>query len=341
MKKIKLIIAIIIIIAGFGAVINSSYMSGLLLLVLGVTLLPVLSAEISGRIPLWNKKPVRYGFYIILFLLSAGLANKNKLPKSKKVDSIKSNSLVKSNTLVDENNQIELTKDLKFNTCDFGGEKSFIIPDMIAADIYPNFENKGFKINKQIRNENTSIYCELSTSKEKLNVIITGCSPEEIICVEATAIDYSGENQKDVEDFLAYVATLQYKNSDPKTAKKWVKKNIDKNGAKTTIGGVTFSINFKTIKSKFLRMEINNFEKISDIKQIMDSDNSEFWGKFDPIVKVRVYKMIEEKDCFGLQNEFNTTADNMDKLQSAGKSASRNIDLMNFLEEQMKEFDCH
>lgn len=80
---------------------------------------------------------------------------------------------------------------------------------------------------------------------------------------------------------------------------------------------------------------------IEEEKKLIDLDNSKFWDEFDPLVKIRIYKMIEEKDCSSLQDEFNVTADNMDKLQSAGKSASRNIDLMNFLEEKMKEFDCH
>lgn len=82
-------------------------------------------------------------------------------------------------------------------------------------------------------------------------------------------------------------------------------------------------------------------KKIEQEKKLIDLDNSKFWDEFDPVVKIRIYKMIEEKDCSGLQVEFNTTADNMDKLQSAGKSASRNIDLMDFLEDKMKDLDCH
>ena len=31
----------------------------------------------------------------------------------------------------------------------------------------------------------------------------------------------------------------------------------------------------------------------------------------------------------------------MDRLQANGKSATKNIDLMGFLEEKTKEFDCH
>ena len=82
-------------------------------------------------------------------------------------------------------------------------------------------------------------------------------------------------------------------------------------------------------------------KKTEQEKKLIDLDNSKFWDEFDPVVKIRIYKMIEEKNCSGLQDEFNTTADNMDKLQSAGKSASRNIDLMDFLEDKMKDLDCH
>jgi hypothetical protein len=82
-------------------------------------------------------------------------------------------------------------------------------------------------------------------------------------------------------------------------------------------------------------------KRIEQEKKLIDLDNSKFWHEYDPIVKIRIYKMIEEKDCSGLQEEFNITAENMDKLQSAGKSASRNIDLMDFLEDKMKDLDCH
>ncbi|MBC5834346.1 hypothetical protein G6N05_07825 [Flavobacterium sp. F372] len=76
-------------------------------------------------------------------------------------------------------------------------------------------------------------------------------------------------------------------------------------------------------------------------KSEMELDNSEFWTLYDPMVKERIYKLIEDKDCKGLQDEFNVTAENMDRLQKTGKSASRNIDLMDFLEDKMKELGCH
>lgn len=76
-------------------------------------------------------------------------------------------------------------------------------------------------------------------------------------------------------------------------------------------------------------------------KEPIELDHAKFWDKYDPIVKQRVYKMMEEKDCVGLQQEFEITADNMDKLQATGKSGERNLSLMQFLEERMKELDCH
>lgn len=250
MKKIKLTLAIILIISALGIIINGSFFGGLLILILGVVLLPIVSTELSRKIEFWNKKPFRYGFYILLFLFSAGIANKKRLPKSNKEDFVVTDPKIKGNV------EAKSELDFQYKTCDYNGDNFYVIPDMIAADIYSNFENKGFKVDKQIKSDHTSIYCELSLPSEKFTVIVTGCSPEEIIAIEATAIDYSGNNQKEAEEFLGYVATSQYKNSEPEKAKKWIQDNFDKDGASTIIGGVAFSISFKSIHSKFLRMEI-------------------------------------------------------------------------------------
>ncbi|REG99146.1 hypothetical protein [Flavobacterium aquicola] len=102
----------------------------------------------------------------------------------------------------------------------------------------------------------------------------------------------------------------------------------------TEVSKISFSTAPKSeVKSK---VKLVNFQK-----EEIQIDNSDFWNKFDPIVKERVYKMIKEKDCAGLQEEFNVTADNLDRLQASGRSGERNLDLMNFLEEQMKNLGCH
>jgi len=73
----------------------------------------------------------------------------------------------------------------------------------------------------------------------------------------------------------------------------------------------------------------------------IEMDNSDFWNDFDPIVKERIYNLIKAKDCHGLQEEFNITADNMERLQATRKSGSRNLDLMGFLEDEMKKLECY
>jgi len=88
--------------------------------------------------------------------------------------------------------------------------------------------------------------------------------------------------------------------------------------------------------------KVKSYTKTANLqKEEIDIDNSSFWKEFDPIVKERVYKLIKEKDCEGLQKEFDLTADNMDKLQANGKSGTRNLELMSFLENTMKELNCH
>ena len=102
--------------------------------------------------------------------------------------------------------------------------------------------------------------------------------------------------------------------------------------------GAIFKPKKKVAKTEKIE-ELN--QKVEQEKKLIDLDNSKFWNEFDPIVKIRIYKMIEEKDCSGLQQEFNTTADNLDRLQASGKSGSRNLELMSFLEEEMIDLKCH
>jgi hypothetical protein len=171
------------------------------------------------------------------------------------------NSQRKKNSIEKNNRKLEQHRISKVQTCIYGGSKSFVIPGLIASDVYSNLENKGFTVDKTIVNDHTSIYCESRSSATNLNVIITGCSPDEIIAIEAGAIDYDGNNQKELENFLAYVATLQYEGADPNKAKDWIKNNIKRNGSKITIGSVTFSIHFNSYKSKILKIEVEDILK--------------------------------------------------------------------------------
>lgn len=110
-----------------------------------------------------------------------------------------------------------------------------------------------------------------------------------------------------------------------------------------SVPNLVFLLNEKII---FKQKEIYEIAKQEqEEKQILfekmnNMDNSDFWNEFDPIVKERIYNLVQNKDCQGLQIEFNTTADNLDKIQNAGGSGSRNLELMYFLDDKLKELGC-
>lgn len=104
-----------------------------------------------------------------------------------------------------------------------------------------------------------------------------------------------------------------------------------KSKSENTSGVVTIDGNGNEVETKEVEKE----------EPKMKMDNSAFWNEFDPIVKERIHKLIVNKDCAGLQQEFNITADNMDRIQNAGGSGSRNLKLLTFLEDKMKDLDCY
>lgn len=240
MEKVKLIGGVLILLGGVGSLSKGETISGLLLILLGTCLLPAVSSTLEKKFVPWQIKGVRYGVYLVLFL-SAFLIAK---PLKKRTETVRT----------DKSLQIKPNKNNIVKTCNYGGDLFPIIPGLIAADVYPNFEKIGFKVDKQIKNDYTNILCTLSERNIKYTVSIDGCSPDDLIRVTASVLDNSGLNKKETEDFFGYVATLQYKGAEPEKARQWVKDNINNDGAELTIGCTRFRINFKTQRSKILTL---------------------------------------------------------------------------------------
>jgi len=238
MKNVKLIGGVLFLLGGVGSFFKGEAISGLLLMLLGICILPAVSSTIEKKFAPWQIKGLRYGLYVVLFLSAFLIA---KSPKNRA-----------ETVIVNRSVQIKPNQHNTVKTCNYGGDKFPLIPGLIAADVYLNFEKIGFEVDKQIKNDHTSILCTLSEQKIKYTVTVDGCSPDDLIRVTASVVDYSGSNQKDIKDFFGYVATLQYKGAEPERAKQWVKDNINNGSAETTIGSVKFKINLKTQKSKIL-----------------------------------------------------------------------------------------
>lgn len=62
------------------------------------------------------------------------------------------------------------------------------------------------------------------------------------------------------------------------------------------------------------------------------------WSKYSPGVKARIDQMAATRDCAGLQAEFNT-ADSNNAAQRA-RTGSNNADLMEYIDNKMKDADC-
>ncbi|WP_418514105.1 hypothetical protein [Corallibacter sp.] len=196
MKVVKYILGVFFVLGGIGSIAQGGFGAGLMMLILGIAFLPPVSDQLKEKFKFWQNKAVRYGSYVVLFIISGVL-----LPKDGSIGS---------------------------RSSDFN-EKTV-----------------------QSKSENTS---------------------------GVVTIDGNGNE----------VETKEVEKEEPK----------------------------------------------------MKMDNSAFWNEFDPIVKERIHKLIESKDCAGLQQEFNNTADNMDRIQNAGGSGSRNLKLLTFLEDKMKDLDCY
>lgn len=131
------------------------------------------------------------------------------------------------------------------------------IPDLAAVDIHGNFTNKGFILKKDLNLKLASWICTQETSETFYEVTVYGKGPMQITRIEAVALNYTNRKTSSVViEFLAYVATIPYKGSQPAQAKQWVINNINKN-ASMSIGPVRFEIyaNPDSPRSRILEMK--------------------------------------------------------------------------------------
>lgn len=71
MKIVKIVIAIILIIAAFGGFITGEALPSIFMLVLGILFIPNVKEIITKNLKFWDNKAIRYGSYIGLFILAS------------------------------------------------------------------------------------------------------------------------------------------------------------------------------------------------------------------------------------------------------------------------------
>jgi hypothetical protein len=89
----------------------------------------------------------------------------------------------------------------------------------------------------------------------------------------------------------------------------------------------------KKIQMKYYLLSVIVLLMITSCSTAEEDMQSE-WVKFPSSVKAEVYNLIEEKDCRGLQDYFDFTGDNFDRIVNRGGQSSKHLRLMGFIDEK-------
>ena len=123
-------------------------------------------------------------------------------------------------------------------------EEHVTIPGISAVDIYGNLKDLGFECTGPDVDDEKLVWweCKEEATDHNYMVSILGKSSTEILTIEASAVNYgTGDSNKVLGDFLSYMATVKYDNSEPEKTRNWVKENLNQN-TDTVIGGVRLTI---------------------------------------------------------------------------------------------------
>lgn len=379
MKTIKYILGILMVIGGFGTIIKGTLFGSFTLILLGALFFPPISDKIKEYLRVWENKGIRYTFYILLFLTSAGLIKKNGISGHSTTENSTSKAKIAYQEYINQvhSNISNLSserkqqrdkwlKELSDNSVyiELVGNKavsSDYLPILTAInEAIKNSILENGKSQFRISDEIASKVENSNNGEEKMQfVIITsslslkmnGGLPEEIVSIfdryrtkyglyndgEKIFFDNSGKSEKLNNGFNISAATALFSPNDEKVLNSLYESNF------STVGNwsdeeVIFENAFMVQKAAYIKYLKTNYPKSKYLPQM---EKCKVWDKYDPIVKDRIELMIFNKDCRGLQEEFNTTAENSERIQASGRTADRNLDLMEFLDEQMRALNCN
>ncbi|WP_300673493.1 hypothetical protein [Soonwooa sp.] len=122
------------------------------------------------------------------------------------------------------------------------------------ADIYLNFQDKGFTIDKQISTDGSFFYCTKEYGGIKYDVTIYAeDNVNEVTEIKLNAYRNQANlnSVEDMKPFLKYAVSIPYDGADVEKVQNYIDKNYNKNKASITVSGVKFTI---YCPSKFVRL---------------------------------------------------------------------------------------
>jgi hypothetical protein len=312
MKIAKYILSIFLIIGGFGFIAKGNFIVGLFTLILGVILLPPISEKIKGQVKFFKNKNIRYGIYIGLFIIAGVLMPKKNTENfnSKEdvlISYIKNNKSDKSlqniKRLAEIGSMFENSNySLRHPHDGYISEEYDSIKNVAVLIFDPKFDYDD--------SDNTS-FLKKDTENGKLKgySVQYEINKNDSVILKKTTITYTNI----IKEFLSI--------SDVPNVKSFVDEGIIKQREKQLVREEKFATENR---------------KLNDI---MGDDD--FWDNYDHLVKKRIYKLIIEKNCNELQNEYNTAANIMEGKQTNGIRATKEVELVSFLDDKMRDLECY
>ncbi len=128
------------------------------------------------------------------------------------------------------------------------------LKSLAPADVYPNFEENGFKIDKKISMDGSFFYCTKEFKGIRYDVsIYSEDNVNEIteMRIQADRINIGNTSKEDMKQFLKYGVSLPYDQADVEKVQNFIDKNYYNNKASISISGVKFTIYCPT---EFMRL---------------------------------------------------------------------------------------
>jgi hypothetical protein len=139
------------------------------------------------------------------------------------------------------------------------GKDENIIKGIEATDIYLNLEKENFTINRSVSNHDYLWICKKELTGISFEVSIYANANKNIKSIRATGIINS--DKKDIvatQQFLLYLSSIPYTDSNPEQAASWLKDNFKNDKASIIIGNVNFTILAPSRMVRILNIEAVN-----------------------------------------------------------------------------------
>ncbi|MRM96823.1 hypothetical protein D1Z97_01320 [Riemerella anatipestifer] len=231
-KSVKFLFGIVLGLISLFALFQGSLIGFILIFASAILVFPPTSEIVKNKLPFLNNRGLRITLAVLFYFIGFGNF----------ISSIISEQKAKSPQ------QVNTTKEKEITKSELG------LKNISPADIYPNFEEKGFTIDKQISTDGSFFYCTKEQSGIKYDITIfseNNINEVTEIKINAYRNQPNLNTVEDMKQFLKYAVSIPYDGADVEKVQKFIEENYNNHKASITISGVKFTI---YCSSEFVRL---------------------------------------------------------------------------------------